>query len=48
MKRTPHRMAPEVIRQTGHKWQANNVACTVIEVATGKRPWSQQQFQERS
>jgi mitogen-activated protein kinase kinase kinase len=46
MKRTPYWMAPEVIRQTGHNWQANNVACTVIEMATGKRAWSQQQFQE--
>ncbi|CAK9881896.1 unnamed protein product [Sphagnum jensenii] len=39
-------MAPEVIRQTGHSWQANSVACIVIEMATGKPHWSQQ-FQER-
>jgi serine/threonine protein kinase len=47
MKGTPYWMAPEVIRQTGHNWQADmsSVGCTVIEMATGKRPWSQQ-FQE--
>ncbi|CAK9235439.1 unnamed protein product [Sphagnum troendelagicum] len=39
-------MAPEVIRHTGHNWQANSVGCTVIEMATGKPPW-RQQFQER-
>jgi mitogen-activated protein kinase kinase kinase len=42
MKGTPYWMAPEVIRQTGHNWQASSVACTVIEMVTGKRPWSQQ------
>ncbi|CAM6064388.1 unnamed protein product [Sphagnum tenellum] len=47
MKGTPYWMAPEVIRQTGHNWQADmsSVGCSVIEMATGKRPWSQQ-FQE--
>jgi serine/threonine protein kinase len=45
MKGTPHWMAPEVIRHTGHNRQANSVACTVIEMATGKPPWSRQ-FQE--
>ncbi len=47
MKGTPYWMAPEVIRQTGHNWQADmsSVGCNVIEMATGKRPWSQQ-FQE--
>ncbi len=45
MKGTPYWMAPEVIRHMGHNWQANSVACTVIEMATGKPPWSQQ-FQE--
>ncbi len=40
MKDTPYWMAPEVIRQTGHNWQADtsSVGCTVIEMGTGKRP----------
>ncbi|KAK8966959.1 Mitogen-activated protein kinase kinase kinase NPK1 [Platanthera guangdongensis] len=57
MKGTPYWMAPEVILQTGHGlcevyllsltcpadiW---SVGCTIIEMATGKPPWSQQ-FQE--
>jgi mitogen-activated protein kinase kinase kinase len=45
MKGTRYWMAPEVIRQTGHNWQANSAAFTVIEMATGKPPRSQQ-FQE--
>ncbi|KAI3775189.1 hypothetical protein L1987_49758 [Smallanthus sonchifolius] len=41
MKGTPYWMAPEVILQTGHSF----VGCTVIEMETGKPPWSQQ-YQE--
>lgn len=40
-------MAPEIIKQDGHGRQADiwSVACTVIEMATGKPPWSQFQSQ---
>lgn len=41
---TPYWMAPEVITQTGHGRQADlwSVACTVLEMATGRPPWSAQ------
>ncbi|XP_061376543.1 mitogen-activated protein kinase kinase kinase NPK1-like [Gastrolobium bilobum] len=44
IKGTPHWMSPEVILQTGHTISTDiwSVACTVIEMATGKPPWSQQ------
>ena len=39
---TPYWMAPEVIKQTGHSFPADvwSVGCVLVEMLTGKPPWS--------
>ena len=42
LKGSPYWMAPEVARRSGHSYPADiwSVGCTLIEILTGKPPWS--------
>jgi len=42
LKGTPYYMAPEILRRTGHTISADvwSLGCLVIEMLTGKAPWT--------